>query len=156
MKSQDMPRFGAAMFWLAKKYPLGRDDAGKPKPRSLDASDLKDYFEALADLSIDAIERGVKWHYGHSEFFPDRPGSLRKSVESAPRPPAPALQGREQKLLESKEMTEERVAENRRRLQEIIDSLGSFDATYGTNLKEKVSRRERLAILEEQKKQILT
>lgn len=87
MTEQDRPRFVAAIAWLAKQYPKGRDSQGRTVPWRLADLDVDAYFMALADESIERLERGVKWHHGHNEFFPDRPASLRKSIEAAPSPP---------------------------------------------------------------------
>jgi len=75
-------RFCVAMYWLADKYPTQVD--GKTIPRKLTMDWLDDYFDAISDLSIERIEAGAKWHYGHSKFFPEHPGDLRESIEAIP------------------------------------------------------------------------
>lgn len=81
----DLPRFCIAMFWLAEKYPT--TVGGNTVARGLTEEWLHDYFEAIGDLTIEQVESGVKWHYGHNEFFPERPAALRKSIEAMPAPP---------------------------------------------------------------------
>ena len=128
MKESERPRFVTAMVWLANKYPLGRDKQGVPLPRQLAQMELRDYFEALRDLPIEKIERGVAWHFSHSEYFPWLPASLRKSVEAAPPPPRVSLPAAaERKMLPE---TPPEVA--RSRLQAIFDTC---NATFGTKLK---------------------
>lgn len=121
MRDSDKPRFSEAMAWLASKYPLGRDVSGRPIPRRLADIDIDDYFEALQDLTVEQIERGCKWHYGHSEFFPERPGSLRKSVEAAPAPRQPNLPAAEVPKELPKEITT--PEESRKRLRRMLDEL---------------------------------
>jgi hypothetical protein len=121
MRDSDKPRFSAALGWLAKKYPFGRDGNAQPIPRKLADIGIDDYFEALRDLSVEQIERGCKWHYAHSEFFPERPAALRKSVEAAPVPPRPALT-----MAEAAKQLPEKITppeESRRRLREMLDGL---------------------------------
>lgn len=84
MKKCDLPRFCAAMFWLAEKYPTGK--AGEQVPRALSVEWLDDYFEAFGDIRIERFEAGVKFHYAHDAFFPDRPAPLRKYCEALPTP----------------------------------------------------------------------
>lgn len=118
MKDADKPRFVTAMAWLAKQYPKGKDGQGRVVPWRLADLDVDAYFEALRDESIDRLERGVRWHYGHSEFFPDRPASLRKSIEAAPVPAPRYVTADVTALPEQFEMGKQKLGEIFRSLNE--------------------------------------
>lgn len=128
MKAQDKPAFATLMFWLAEKYPV-RIGTGQYVPRELTPKWIEEYFRALSDLSIEAIRRGVEWHYGNSEFFPTLPGALRKSVESAPKPPDVRWKPPWENRVQIPEVTR---GEAQRRLQEAFDLI---NARFETNLK---------------------
>lgn len=122
--------------------------------KSLTAEKYAVFFKDLADLDIRAFRFAMEKHRRESRFFPKV--SEVRDLAKLYKPPVPkGLQGREVKLLESPEMKEERLAYNRAKIRELVAGLGALDARCGTNLQEKVSRRERLALLEQQKKEIL-
>ena len=88
MTNADRKRFFELLRWLAKRYPV------EGRPQLLPSGEeLVDYFEALRDIPIEDLEGGARWHYGHSEYFPDRPATLRKSAQEwrreNPRPRQP-------------------------------------------------------------------
>lgn len=64
------------LAWLCRKY--GKEGEPRVLP---EGEDLDDYCAALADLSIEDLAGGARWHYGHSESYPDRPASLRRSAK---------------------------------------------------------------------------
>lgn len=76
MVEGDKRRFLDVLRWLCRKYPV----EGRPRPLP-QGEDLREYFAALRDIPIEDLEGGSRWHYGHSEFYPDRPATLRKSAE---------------------------------------------------------------------------
>lgn len=77
MVDADKKRFLAVMQWLCDRYRDG--DVPRPLPPR---SELAEYFDALRDLRIEDLEQAKHWHFGHSEYFPERPAALRKSVEA--------------------------------------------------------------------------
>lgn len=101
MVEADRKRFIAVLTWLCRKYPVD----GKPRALPL-GEDLVDYFAALRDVPIEDIEGGGRWHYGHSEFYPDRPAALRRSCEGwraeNPRPPIATMTVRREQTIEER------------------------------------------------------
>lgn len=77
MVESDGPRFMALLRWLCDRFKA--DGRTRPLPVG---EDLAEYFAALKDLPIEDLEGGSRWHFGHSEFYPDRPAALRKSCEA--------------------------------------------------------------------------
>ncbi len=70
-------RFAMVMNWLAEKYPL------KGSPRPLSVTFLLDYYEGLADVEIEDVEAGARWHHNKaSRFFPQTPPVLRESIQA--------------------------------------------------------------------------
>jgi len=98
MRDADKARFATVMYWLAKKYPVvkGRGTTREEVPRELTREELADWFEALQDLTIERVELGAKWYYGHKSFFP-KPGELREAAEQVRLPPLPSLPQPERK-----------------------------------------------------------
>jgi len=78
MKKEDFKRFCTVIYWLAGKYCVSNE------PRKFESKWLMEYFDVISDLPIEYVEIGVKHHYGHNEFFPERPASLRKSIADMP------------------------------------------------------------------------
>lgn len=118
MVETDRKRFFDLLLWLAKRYSV------EGLPRLLPSGeDLEEYYEALRDIPIEDLEGGARWHYGHSEFFPERPAALRKSArkwrEENPRPRVPANTATNYERAETPESREEAV----KALQAILDSL---------------------------------
>ncbi len=119
MVESDKARFLEVLRWLCRKYPF------EGKPRALPAGeDLRDYFAALRDMPIEDLEGGARWHYGHSEFYPDRPAALRRSVEewrrANPRPYQPPEPVRQMAIGEESPESRE---ESARALRTILDAL---------------------------------
>jgi len=119
MVELDRKRFFEVLMWLAKRYSV------EGRPQLLPSGeDLVEYFEALRDVPIEDLEGGARWHYGHSEFFPDRPASLRNSAREwrrenpRPRQPPESVR-RKTDLTETPESREEAA----RVLKAILDSL---------------------------------
>ena len=77
MREADKGRFMAVIRTLCRRYEVD----GKPRPVPC-REVLAEYFEALRDIPIEDIEGGGEWHWGHGEFYPDRPATLRKSAEA--------------------------------------------------------------------------
>jgi len=132
MKKEDFLRFGAAMMYLAGKYPTQVN--GCTSPRALDPAWLQDYFEVLDDLPIERVEAGTKWHYGHSEFFPDHPAALRKSIGETPWDKV-AIPPSQQIALDTPDERETPHEEAVVRLMEIFNRL---NGRFGTHLDEGV------------------
>lgn len=122
--------------------------------KALSAEKYAVYFKDLADIDIRAFRFAMEKHRKESKFFP-KVAEIRDLAKTWKAPRPVGIEGRDVKLLESQEMTEERRQDNLRRVRELLAGLTSLDAACGTNLQEKVSRRERLALLERQKKEIL-
>ncbi len=123
MVEADRSRFAAALNWLAGKYPLRLN--GEMVPRRLPREDLHDWFLALRDVHIERVEWAVRYHYGHSEFFPG-PAKIREWAALAP-PPTALSAPKGQRFLPD---TPPDVARNR--LQALFDGLND---TFGTKLK---------------------
>ena len=119
MTNADRKRFFELLRWLAKRYPV------EGRPQLLPSGEeLVDYFEALRDIPIEDLEGGARWHYGHSEYFPDRPATLRKSAQEwrreNPRPRQPPEASRRTSDLRE---TPESREEGARVLKAILESL---------------------------------
>lgn len=133
MNIDDKKRFAVLMHWLAKKYPLGRDDAGVEKVRTLTQDDLRDWFDALKDIRIERLEWGAKYLYGHSKFFP-RPPELREAAEKAPSTVVPAIKYQEKKALPSPEQREEQKRIHEEGARKLRESLEELNSKYGTSI----------------------
>jgi hypothetical protein len=143
MKQSDYKAFVGGMLETAEAV----DKALSPEKYAV-------YFKDLADIDIRAFLFAMEKHRKESKFFP-KVAEIRDLAKLFKAPAHLGVEGREVKLLESQEMTEERRQKNLKGVRELIASLTNLDAQYGTNLQEKVNRRERLALLEQQKKEIL-
>lgn len=139
MKQSDYKAFAGIMLETAEAV-----------DKALSAEKYAVYFKDLADIDIRAFRFAMEKHRKESRFFP-KVAEIRDLAKLWKAPVPPGLQGRDVKLLESQEVTEERRLYNLKRVREMLAGLAGLDAACGTNLKEKVSRRERLQELERQK-----
>ena len=107
MTDRDKKRFAVAMNWLALK--LAKDG----EPTELTKEQLRDYFDALKNLTLFSVEKAVQNYFASATFrgFP-LPGDIRKSVTETysdctpvPQLPAPTVPPEMQKQF-SKDMQE--------------------------------------------------
>lgn len=119
MTERDRGRFAAAMAGLGVAF-----DLAVPKER------ISLYFDALRDLSIEAVELGAKEAIRQQTFFP-KAKELRGYAESAGRRLRPQIsRSQEVKLIE--DLTP--VEEQRRRIRELAERMnGTFGTTFAVD-----------------------
>jgi len=128
VRDTDKQGFSVAMFWLAKNMPLGRDKNGDPIPRLLEKEFVNVFFDAFRDMPLAKFQAGVKYHFAHSEWFPNVPGTLRKSCEMVPAPRQGWLPPPERVLLP--ETPRSQAKDNMRKISEMLNKLSGGKSSF--------------------------
>lgn len=150
MTESDRKRFAVLMYWLARKYPVGRDPQGNDIPKKMTAEEINDYCNALFDLRIERLEWGAKYWYGHSKWFP-KPAELREVAERAPASVVASLPDPREEHLLSRHTSEQEAQEERRKIRQL---LASFYAEVDAKGQPPMSEREEEARSEELRRRV--